>query len=74
MGLQPDLCVLAAGGKIDEFSALAGAVENLDRPRCGSGDHDKLQAAIDRKTLVDAQDDDTATAIVAFMQRELRGR
>ncbi len=42
MGLQPDLRVLAAGGKMDEFGALAGAIEDLDRTRCGPGDHDEL--------------------------------
>ena len=74
MGLQPDLRVLAAGGKMDEFGALAGTVEDPDRTRCGPGGHDEFKTAIDRKALVDAQDDDTAAAIIAFMQRELRGR
>ncbi|MBF2712928.1 hypothetical protein HGO34_22840 [Agrobacterium vitis] len=70
MGGQPFLRSLPARREMDEVGAVARAVEDTataDRRTFDDGEH---QAGFQRKCAVDADRNNTAAAIVAFVERE----
>lgn len=72
MGGQPMLCSLAVFGEMDEFAVVAGAVEDTATANRRTFDDGEHQVRVQRERAMDTDGDHTATAIVAFVQREAR--